>query len=130
MDWQRWFWGVLSLAVIGIGVLTTWNFYFFPDETVERIIDDCAYEANKVFAVEMTRWRLEHNTDAFNPYRRERDAFIETCVKRDGGWCSVSSGADIWPSSRPRGFVPKDWLARWMYNQRFKERADLKCAED
>ena len=121
------FWWFMSLCVLG---LVGWGanlYYFNPDSTVQKIIDSCEVDATKVYTLEISKWRIEHNTDILNPYRRERDSMVETCVTKQGSWCAVNVGSEIWPCDLAMCFVPTGDVARWAYNLKFPERANWKC---
>jgi hypothetical protein len=120
---------LLILAVVVLLLLVfhehIWRSYIAPREAVTQVINRCEVEANKIFALEIAKWIDANKTDAFNPYRKERDKFIETCVKADGR-CSLGDGT-IWPSSRPWEFAPIDLLGKWLYDVRYLNNEHVEC---
>ena len=115
----------IIFAAIGLGLVVGWKHYIAPQEAVTDAFYQCEFEANKIFALDIAKWIDQHSTDMFNPFRRQRDAFIETCVKKEG-WCSISDDS-IWPASHPLMFAPRDPVARWIYNYRYMHGANSEC---
>jgi hypothetical protein len=94
---------IVSVIVLGVGVFFAspylWKYYVTPHGALALAVSRCEIDADKLLALDATKWTEEHHTDTFNPYRRQRYAYIESCVKADG-WCSLGDDS-IWPSSRP-----------------------------
>lgn len=118
---------VLIVPPLAFGVWEADKYYFAADKTIQSIIEPCEQEASKVFALEVARWKIEHGTDAFNPYRRERDKAIENCVAKEGSWCPIKNATDIWPCSMEYCFIPTGTIARWIYNKRYEGREVFEC---
>ena len=127
MGYSRWL--IAGLGAVGVALFGpyVWKFYVAPIDNLVTVAHLCETEANKVFALEMTKWVQANNTDAFNPYRKQRDKMIETCVKADG-WCAFGDGS-IWPSSGPWGFAPRDPIARYAFDVRYGTVGKLQCRE-
>jgi hypothetical protein len=122
--------GFWILMLVGVLALVGWEanlYYFGPDATVRKVIDSCEVDATKVYALEISKWKIENHTDVLNPYRRDRDSMVEDCVTRQGSWCPVNVATDIWPCAFADCFVPTGDVARWVYNLRFPDRAKWKC---
>jgi hypothetical protein len=111
--------GLFTLAVFAlpfaiVGLLIFW--LGFSQDRLRRVRDACKFDATKVFAVQIAKWRDEHGTDILNPYRRERDQLIQMCVKKDGKWCVIGDNS-IWPGTGLISFAPKDEFIRWFYSE-------------
>ena len=65
------------------------KYYIAPRDGLAEVVNRCELEANRLFLMEITKWIEEHHTDVFNPFRRKRDEFIETCVKAEN-WCAFT----------------------------------------
>ena len=116
--------GVFVFGAIGLGIAAGWRGYFARDAITEAV-NRCELEANKIFALEMVKWVEEHHTDVLNPFRRQRDAYIETCVKKEG-YCALGDDA-IWPASRPWAFAPRDPVAKWIYDFHYLHGEHIEC---
>jgi hypothetical protein len=123
------FWaGLLVVCAIVLSGPYLWQYFLFSEDTIKTVIDACGSDANKIYALDITKWAIENNTDAFNPYAKARDQFIADCVKRDGRWCGAEAGAsDIWPCPWAECFLPVDSIGRWLWNRRNKEKTKWKC---
>jgi len=56
-----------------------------------------------------------------NPFRRQRDTMIETCVNSKG-WCTRAYHIENrWPSTLAFEFAPRDHLAKFVYDLRFND---------
>ena len=122
---------IIGAACFAVGAFLSQyvlKYYIFPREALARLADQCQVEGDKIYGLEITRWVEENKTDVFNPYRRSRDAFIETCIKADGGWCSITGDA-IWPASRPWAFAPRDPFAKLFYDYRYGGGEHVPCAD-
>jgi hypothetical protein len=118
---------ILLIALSGIFLLFGWKDYIAPRDALTSTINQCRFEADKIFALDVAKWVDQNKTDAFNPFRRQRDEFVETCVKKEG-WCSTGYD-DVWPSNGSLDFEPHNQLARWLYEQRYLLGAHSECRD-
>lgn len=116
-------------VIIGIvlGASTVADYAIWPEHSVEKIIEPCRKEADSTFAVEIAKWRIDNQTDIFNPYRRERDRMIQECVERENTWCAVQTAVD-WPCSEKWCFIPKAGFFRELYSLRLPDKKGLRCS--
>jgi hypothetical protein len=105
-----------------------WKTYIAPREAIAEAFNRCGLEANKIFALDIARWIEAHNTDQndpSNPFRRQRDAYIEICVKTEG-WCSIGSDRS-WPNIFTWAYAPRGAVAKWIYALRYENGEHFKC---
>jgi hypothetical protein len=113
---------IVLLALVGAAAVVMimphiWTYYIAPRDALAILVNKCETEGNKVYGLDMAKWAEVNKTEAFSPFRRKRDEYIESCVKAEG-WCSLGDDG-IWPSSRPWAFAPRDRLAKWLYDARY-----------
>ncbi len=120
-------WGGVAVFVLIFVWVYAWDYYVAPQAAVDKLAKECEFEANKSFALDIAKWTDQHHTDAFNPFRKQRDNVVATCVKKSGRWCSLDPAAD-WPCTRAWCFAPTDPLARWIYDLRYLDGAHLPCS--
>jgi hypothetical protein len=122
------FWALIFLAMVGLAGWEAKLYYFDPEGTAQKVVDKCTDDADKVFGLEAAKWKIENQTDAFNPYRRERDSAIDNCVAREGSWCTITIGRDVWPCGGSLVcLVPTGTVAHWFYNLKYPDKKGLKC---
>ena len=65
------------------------RYYAFPRDRLIQIAKQCETDSDKLTASDAAKWTEAHNGGTNNPYRAQRDARVEVCIKADG-WCSMS----------------------------------------
>jgi len=120
---------LISIAVVAVAYLSVpyiWKYYVAPQSDLETVLKRCELQGDKIYGLEIVRWREAHNSDAGNDFRRARDRYIETCAQADG-WCSIklpSGDLGDWPNTYPNEFAPRDALARRLYFYRYGWQGD------
>jgi hypothetical protein len=103
-----------------------WKFYVIPAEALVSVLSGCSAEANENFGIQAAMWRNDRPINAYNPYQRERDEHIQSCVKADG-WC-VYSGAGAPGIVGAWAFAPRDSVAKCLYDHRYRHGVHLECS--
>lgn len=112
----------IALALIPHAV----RYYAFPRDRLIQIAKQCENDADKLTASDAAKWTEAHNGGTNNPYRAQRDARVEICIKADG-WCSMSD--DRPAVSNPAMFAPRDPVARALYRWRYADESGSICRD-
>ena len=104
-------------ALLWISHLT--RYYVFPRDRLIEVITRCENDSDKLMVADTAKSAEAHHDGVFNPYQRQRDERVETCIKADG-WCSMSDENAAKPSHpTPATFAPRDPIARAVYGWRY-----------
>jgi hypothetical protein len=121
--------GIVLMALVMGTVLSApdqvWKFYIVPGDALLRIVSGCSAAGHDSYGLQMANWRDAHSITASNPYQRERDESIQSCVKADG-WC-VYSGAGAPGVIGALSFAPLDRTAKWLYEFRYRAGVHWEC---
>jgi hypothetical protein len=119
-----------ALVAILMGMLfavrdNVWKFYILPGDALASIVNRCSVKANEHYGRQFVKWRDDHPINSSNPYQRDRDEHIVSCVRADG-WC-VHSQAGSLGIIGTWGFGPSDSVARWLYDFRYRHGVHPDC---
>ena len=112
----------IALALIPHAV----RYYAFPRDRLIQIAKQCENDADKLTASDAAKWTEAHNGGTNNPYRAQRDARVDICIKADG-WCSMSDDRPAF--SNPAMFAPRDPVARALYRWRYADESGSICRD-